>query len=92
MTLIITDASLRNNMTIVAAHVYENSNVQKVKYYAINVTTTEAKLFAIRYRIKRALNCNSFNHIIIVTDAIYAVEKILDAFYHPFQLHSIAIS
>jgi len=76
------DASLKNNMAVAVAHIYKNSNIQKIKHYAINIITTNAKLFAIRCRINRALNCDNVSHIIIVTDAIHATEKITNTSHY----------
>ena len=44
----------------------------------------KAKLFAIRYRINQAVQIQDVSYIIIITDAIYTVEKI---FYPSVCLH-----
>jgi len=61
-------------------------------YYATNINSTEAKLFAIRYRINYAIYLSNVNCIIIIIDAIPAVRWIIDMLIHPYQLHFIAIS
>jgi len=50
--LVITDTSIKNNVTtsITHIHVYDKP-VIKTLHHAVNVMTTEAKLFAIRYGI-----------------------------------------
>jgi len=50
--LVITDASIKNNVTTSISHIYiYDKPMMKMLYYATNVTSTEAKLFAIRCRI-----------------------------------------
>ena len=58
----------------------------------INVTTTKAELFAIRCGINQAINIPNVEHIIIITDSIYATERIFDSLPHLYQTHSAAIS
>ena len=57
----------------------------------INVTTTKAELFAIRCGINQAINIPNIEHIIIITDSIYATERIFDSLPHLYQTHSTAI-
>jgi len=50
--IIISDVSIRNNVTISITYVHSFSNlIRKTLHYAINTTITEAKLFAIRCKI-----------------------------------------
>ena len=86
------DASLKDNKAVAAAHVYEDGNIHKIKHYTMNVTSTEAELFAIRYGINGALSHKTTNYIIVVINTIHAAEKILNTSHHPLQLHTIAIS
>jgi len=58
----------------------------------MNISPTEAGLFAIRCGISQAIHINNITNIVVVTDAILAAQKIFDTSCHPFQLHSIAIS
>jgi len=50
--LVVTDTSIKNNVTtsITHIHVYDKP-VIKTLHHAVNVMTTEAELFAIRYGI-----------------------------------------
>jgi len=51
-TLVITNASIRNNVTTSITYIYvHNKPIIKTIHHAINIITTEAKLFAIRYSI-----------------------------------------
>lgn len=49
IVVVISNASIKNNIVISIAHVYSfNSPLKKTLYHIINVTTIEAELFAIR--------------------------------------------
>ena len=58
----------------------------------VNITSTEAELFAIRCGINKAINIPRIFKIIVITDSIYAVKRIFDSFFHSFQIHSVFIS
>ena len=58
----------------------------------MNISPTEAELFAIRCGISQAVHINDITNIVVVTDAISAAQKIFNISCHLFQLHSIAIS
>ena len=60
-------------------------------YYAVNVTTTEAELFTIRYGINQAVQIPGVAHIIVIMDAIYVMHHIFNLSIHPYQLQSIVI-
>jgi len=59
---------------------------------AVNITTTEAKLFAIWCGINQAVGITNVNHIVVIMDSLHAVKKIFDSSSHSFQIHSAAIS
>jgi len=63
----------------------------KTIHHAINVTSTETKLFAVRYNISQASQIPGITHIVIVTNTIPAAKRIFDMSLHPYQPHSIAI-
>jgi len=89
---VITDASIKNNIATSILHIHSmNSSLTKTVHHASFVTSTEAKLFAIRYGINQACSKNNISKIIVITDSIYAAKKIFDSDSHPYQLHSIAI-
>jgi len=90
--LVITDASIKNNIATSILHVYiANRPLTKTVHHATFVTSMEAELFAIRYGINQACSNKAISKIIIVTDSIHAVKKIFDNSSHPFQRHSAAI-
>ena len=91
-TLVITDASIRNNIAISVSHIHSmNCPLIKTVHHVSFVTSTEAEPFAIRYGINQACSKENVSKIIIVTDSIHATKKIFDSNSHPYQLHSIAI-
>jgi len=57
----------------------------------MNVTSTEVKLFAIRYEINWAIQTQNTTHIIVITNTISAAKQIFDMSNHFYQLHSITI-
>ena len=90
--LVIMDASIKNNVAISISHIHiHNKPVIKTLHYTINITSTEAKLFIIRYSINQATNHNDISKIIVITDSIHATRKIFDLTSHPFQKHLVAI-
>jgi len=64
----------------------------KTIHHPINVTSTEAELFAIRCSINQATQLQGLNKIIIVTDSIHSAKKIFDYSSHSHQVYSAAIS
>ena len=85
-TLVITDASIKNNITTSISHVYIcNKPITKTLYHTINVMSIEAELFAIRCGINQATNSSGISKIIIITNIIYTARKIFDPLSYPFQ-------
>ena len=91
--VVILNASIRNNITISISYIHSSlNNVRKAIHYAVNVTSTEAKLFAIRYSINQAIQIPEATYIIIIMNAIYTAEHIFNFTIHPYQLQSIGIA
>jgi len=91
--LIIADASIKNKVATLVSHIYRGQEIiAKFIYYTMNVTSIEAKLFAIRYGINCVVQLQDIAHIIVITDVISATKQIFDTSVHPYQLHSITIS
>ena len=63
----------------------------KTVHYTVNITSTEAELFAIRCGINQTLHFNNISKIIVITDSIYAAHKIFDSLVHPYQISLAAI-
>ena len=92
-SIIIFDTSIRNNIatSILYIHIY-NKLIIKTTHHMVNVTTTKAKLFAIRCSINQAVSILNIKHIVIITDLLYAAKKIFESSLHPYQIYSAAIS
>ena len=92
-SIVIFDASIKNYIatSILYIHSYDSS-VIKICYYAVNVSTTEAKLFTIRCGINQAVGISNINCIVIITDLLHATKRIFDSLLYSYQIHSAAIS
>ena len=93
LTIIVSDTSIKNYVATLISHIYSFSKpVVKTIHRTINITTTEAKLFAIQYGINQAVTNFNTNHIVVITNSLYATRRIFDFSVHPYQIHSAAIS
>ena len=91
-TLIVTDASIKNNIATSVAHVHQaNSPLIKTVHHAVFITSSEAELFAMRCGINQACNKDNISKIIVITDSIHSVKLIFNSSLHPLQSHSAAI-
>ena len=90
--LIITDASVKNNIATSITYVYiHNIFITKTLHHMVNTTSTEAKLFTIRCSINQAINSTDISKIIVITDSIHAARKIFDLLSHLFQIYTVNI-
>jgi len=86
--LIIMDASVKNNIATSILHTHiHNRPITKTLHHAVNITSTEAELFAIRCSINQATNHNDISKIVIVTDSVHVARKIFNPSLHPYQIH-----
>ena len=91
-TLIVTDASIKNNMATSIAHIHIcDKSIIKTLYHVVNITSIEAKLFSMRCGINQATNIQGISKIVVITDLFHTVQKIFDSLSHPFQLYSVSI-
>ena len=91
-TLIITDASIKNDIATLILHIHQaNHPLIKTVYHAVFVTSLEVELFTIRCSINQACNKEDVSKIVIITDSIHAAKNIFSSSLHPYQLHSTAI-
>ena len=81
--VIVSDTSIKNNIitSIAYIHLFNNS-LRKTLYHTINVMTIKAEIFAIRCRINQDTQIFSISCIIIITDALYMVQRIFDSVIH----------
>jgi len=92
IAIVVTDASVKNNIAISVSHVYICDHpLIKMVYCAAFITSTEVELFAIRCSINQAYSKENISKIIVVTDSIHAAKKIFDDKSHPYQIHTTAI-
>jgi len=90
--LVVTDTSIKNNIATSVVHIHQaNSPLIKTVYHTVFVTSSEAKLFAMRCGINQACNKNNISKIIVITNSIHSVKLIFDSSSHPLQSHSAAI-
>jgi len=83
--VVISDASIKNNITILILHIHSNSNgIKKTIHHAVNITSTETELFAIRCRINQAVQIPEASHIVVITDTIHLVRCIFDSITHSY--------
>jgi len=55
--IIIFNASIKNNVAISTLYIYSGQNILAKKiHYTVNITSTEAELFAIRYEINQVIH------------------------------------
>jgi len=76
--------------SIAYIHIHDKP-VVKMLCYTVNINSTEAKLFTIRYGINQATNSIGIHKIIIVTDSIHTTKKIFESLLHPFQIYLAVI-
>jgi len=58
----------------------------------VNVITTEAELFAIRYGINQATSHQGIRKIVVITDFIHSTRNFFDYTSYSFQVHMALIS
>ena len=75
MTIVISDVGIKNQAATTIAHIYVHDNpVIKSLHHAVNVTFTEAELFAIRYGINQATQLANINCIVVIIDLLHAAK------------------
>ena len=92
IALIIINTSVKNSIAafIIYMHIH-NKPIIKMLHYAINVISTKAELFAIRYSINQAIHLNDILRIIIVTNSIHVARKIFSSSSYFFQKYAATI-
>ena len=82
--IIVTNISIKNT-TILIAYIYSHSKwMKKTIHQAVNVTTTEAELFAIRCWINQVILTSYTTYLVVITDDIYSMQYIFNLSIHPF--------
>ena len=71
--IIISNASIKNNIVTSILYFCSSQNIlAKTIHHIVNINSTEAEFFAIRYRINQVTHLQNVNHIIIIMDVIYS--------------------
>ena len=90
--LILTDASIKDNITTSIVHVHQaNYPLIKTVHHAVLVTSSKAELFTMRCGINQACNKDNISKIVVITDSIHLVKCIFNSLLHPLQSHLAAI-
>ena len=72
--LIITDASIKNNVATSIAYIHiHNKDIIKTIYHTVNVLFSEAELFSIRGSINQVINVPDISKIVVITDLLHTV-------------------
>jgi len=83
---IVSDTRIKNNITISIVHIYLYSNlIKKTLHHAIGITSSEAKLFTIKYSINQAIQFPKVFYIIVITNLIYAAHWIFNSSVELYQ-------
>jgi len=86
-SIIIVDTNIWNNVATSISHIYlHNSPVIKTIHQAVNTTTTESELFAIRCSINQIVGKSNINQIVVITDSLYVARKIFNSSLYPYQI------
>ena len=87
IAIVVFDASIKNQVATSIIYIYTHNNpIIKILYYTINVTSTEAELFAIRCDINQATCMMNISHIIVITNSISVAQKIFNSSVHSYQI------
>jgi len=93
MVVVVSDTSIKNHVATSIAHTHLLTNlIIKILHHVVNITITEAKLFAIKCGINQAVQMAGINYIIVVTDSLYTAHRIFDSLVHLYQIQLFAIS
>jgi len=93
MVIVISDASIKNQVATLIAHIHIYDNpVIKTHHHTVNIMSTKTELFAIRCSINQATQLANINCIVIIMDSLHAAKQIFDALVHPYQIHLAIIS
>ena len=90
--IVILDASIKNKVSMSITHIYvHNFPVVKTIYHTINITFTEAELFAIKCGLNQAIQLTNIEYIFVITNSIHAAKKIFNLFIYSYQIQTLAI-
>jgi len=71
MAVVVSDMSIKNQVAMSIAHIYVHDNpVIKTLHPTINVTSTEAELFVIKYSLNQTIQLNNIKCIVVITGSM----------------------
>ena len=90
--IVVMDASIKNNITTSILHTHlHNKPITKTLHHIVHVTSSEAKLSAIRCGINQATSHEDISKIIVITDSIHIAKIIFNTLSHLYQVYTAAI-
>ena len=90
--VIVSDTSIKKHIIISIAHIHVHGNpIIKTIYHTINIMSTEAELFTIRYGINQATYLLNIKRIVIILYFFHATKRIFDSSIHLYQIYLTAI-
>ena len=90
--VIVSDTSIKKHIIISIAHIHVHGNpIIKTIYHTINIMSTEAELFTIRYGINQATYLLNIKRIVIILYSFHATKRIFDSSIHLYQIYLTAI-
>jgi len=85
-TCIIADGGVKNGTITAISHIWHaNTRIKRLQMHAMNASSTEAEIMAMRIGLEFALSIEDIKHITLITDSIHAAKKIFDTTIHPYQ-------
>lgn len=91
-TVLIITNSIKNNIATSISYIFKGQEIiTKSIHHTMNMTSTKAKIFAIRCGINHIIHLQNVTQIVVITNAILAAKQIFNSSVYPYQLHSIAI-
>ena len=92
-SIVVSNASIENHVTTSISYINSyDKPVIKMIHRAVNITNTEAELFAIQCGINQVVSITNVNRIVIITDSLHATKRIFNSSAYPYQIYSTAIS
>ena len=92
IAIVTSDTNIKNDIATSISYMYiSNQPLIKTLYHAAFVTSTEAKLFAIKCGINQATSNNNISKIVVITDSIHTAKRIFNLSSHVLQIQSMAI-
>ena len=81
--IVISDTSIKNHVATSISHIHlYNKPIIKTIHQVVNITSTEAELFAIHCSINQAISIPNISCIIVITDSLHTTKRIFDSLIH----------